>query len=254
MYIEHNKRILSKAISVTAVINMVMTAASVAARFIVKDTASVTPDMLNDAYWAYQIFFSIVQVIVTAFVFWAAWRQLEHYRKLIPLEDYSELAKLQEELVPDEISNLSTYSIRQLLEVWAFILIGVRIVYDIFTITYRRFVSGLSSQVDITNVDELQTFSAIYNGSHSFKYIGMLIALVLGILITGIFLNDRCLKIAAVILTSLFIISATLVQIQTYTIFNHEIAIVWSSVIFNLLQTVGLLTFGLYLKKRYRGV
>ncbi len=254
MFIEHDKRILSKAISVTAVINTVMTAGSVAVRFLVKDTSSVTPDMLNDAYWTYQILFSVVQIFVTAFTFWCAWRQLDHYRKLIPVDDYSEMAKLQEEVMPDEISNLSSYSIRQLLEVWAFILIGVRIVYDIFTITYRRFVAGLSSQVDITNVGELQTFSAIYNGSHSFKYIGMLIALVLGILITGVFLNDKYLKIASVVLTVLFIISATLVQIQTYTIFDHEIAIVWSSVIFHLLQTVGLLALGLYLKKVYRGV
>ncbi|SKB55278.1 hypothetical protein SAMN06296386_10284 [Lachnospiraceae bacterium] len=254
MFIEHDKRILSKAISVTAVINTVMTAGSVAVRFLVKDTSSVTPDMLNDAYWTYQIFFSVLQIFVTAFTFWCAWRQLDHYRKLVPVDDYTEMAKLQEEVMPDEISNLSSYSIRQLLEVWAFILIGVRIVYDIFTITYRRFVAGLSSQVDITNVGELQTFSAIYNGSHSFKYIGMLIALVLGILITGVFLNDKYLKIAAVVLTVLFIISATLVQIQTYTIFDHEIAIVWSSVIFHLLQTVGLLALGIYLKRVYRGV
>ncbi len=254
MYIEHDKRILSKAISVTAVVNAVMTVGSVAVRFLLKDTSSVLPDMLDDAFWAYQGILSVFQIAVTAFIFWCAWRELEHYRKLIPRDDYSEMAKLQEEVMPEEISNLSTYSIRQLLEVWAFILIGVRIVYDIFTITYRRFVAGLSSQVDITNINELQTFSAIYNGSHSFKYIGMLIALVLGILITGVFLNDKYLKIAAICLTALFIFTATLVQIQTYTIFNHEIAIVWSSVIFHLLQTVGLYGVGMYLKKFYRGI
>ena len=254
MFVNRHTHIVSETIEKTALINLAAAGLCGAARMIINRHGSASPDMLNQLTWNIQTAASLLQVILTGMVFFRAYRTLARCRKLIPREDYYEMAKLQEEVLPDRISALSSYSMLQLLEIWAGILLGVKIVYDIFTGVYREFVADLSSVFDLTDASAMEAFRTLYNNTHAFKYIGMLIAIALGVFITGIFLNDRKLKLTAAMLAVIYILSATGMQMGTCTVWNRDVAIVWSSVVFQLLQTVGLLDFSLYLKKRYRGV
>ena len=54
--------------------------------------------------------------------------------------------------------------------------------------------------MDYSSVSDVtaEQFVAIYNNTHGFKYIGLLIALLIGVLMTGIFLNDRLLKVVKI--------------------------------------------------------
>ena len=254
MFVNRHTHILSETIARAALINFGTAGICGAARMIINRHGSASPDMLNQLTWNIQAVASVFQVALIAAVFLRAYRTLARCRKLIPREDYYEMAKLQEEVLPDRISSLSSYSTLQLLEVWAGILLGVKMIYDVFAGVYRSFVADLSSVFDLTDADAMGAFRALYNNTHAFKYVGMLIAIALGVFITGIFLNDRKLKLTAAVLAVIYILSATGMQMGTYTVLNRDVAIVWSSVVFQLLQTVGLLGFSFYLKKQYRGV
>ena len=94
---------------------------------------------------------------------------------------------------------------------------------------------------------------ALYNGTHGFKYIGMFIAIILGILVTGIFLKDRFLWIFSAALTGIFMIAFVTLQMGTITIAGRDYGIVWTAVIFHLVQTIGILLLSVYLRRRYQG-
>ena len=95
---------------------------------------------------------------------------------------------------------------------------------------------------------------SIYNLTHGFKYQGMLIALLLGAMMTGIFLDDRALKITSIVIACLFMLSIAGPEMFTLSLMGRRYGIVWSSVIFNLMETVGLFALALYLRWRYNGV
>lgn len=96
-------------------------------------------------------------------------------------------------------------------------------------------------------------FAAFYNGTHGFKYIGMFIAILLGIIVTGILLRNKGMAIASGILALLFMISFCLLNMWTLSLsfLNINLGIVWTSVLFHSLQTFGLLILGIFIRKRY---
>lgn len=254
MFVSRKTQVVSDAVQKVAWINLAAAGLSGAARLLLNRYGSLEPDMLNTVYWRIQQGISLLQVVLAGLIFWKAYRILNRCRSAIPKEDYYEMAKLQEEMLPEGVSALSSYSILQLLQIWAGILIGARLVYDTFAGVYRGFIADLSAVFDLSDPGAMEAFQEIYNNTHAFKYLGMLVAIALGIFITGIFLNDRKLKAAAGGLTLLFILTSTALGIGTYTVLNRDVAIVWSSVVFQLLQTFGLLGFSLYLRRNYRGV
>ena len=82
----------------------------------------------------------------------------------------------------------------------------------------------------------------------------LLSAILLGVIVTAIYLHDRILKILSLIVTAVFICSFAFLDMQKMHMFGHNIGIVWTSVIFHLIETVGLVVFAIYLRKKYRGV
>lgn len=254
MYVNQKTHMVSNTIRTVAWINLAAAGVGGAVRLFLNRQASLQPDMLRAGYWMLQRGISLLQIVLAGLVFWRAFRKLNRLRQTVPKEDYSEMAKLQEEILPEGISKLSSYSIGQLLQIWAGILIGARLVYDIFTEVYRGFIADLSYVLDPSDAEAMRVFLGIYNNTHAFKYLGMLVAIAMGIFITGIFLNDRKLKLAAAGLTIVFVLVSTAAGMGTYTVLNRDVAIVWSSVVFQLLQTFGLLGLSFYLRRYYRGV
>ena len=254
MYFSKNKHLLSRALMATAGLNLAAAVVIAILRILINRQNAAAPDMADALIWNMQMVVSIVQLVATCAVFWYAWRKLAQYLKAVPEEDREEMGRLQEEAFGGNIAALSAEAIRRLLEIWAVILIGTQFVYDITSIVYRNFVFQLFGAFLMAGAIGNGAFESIYNNTHGFKYLGMLIAIFLGIMMTGIFLNDKLLKGAAVVLTLLFLFSFSVSQMSTLSIFSRSIGIVWTSLIFHITDTVGLLIMAVYLRKHYLGV
>lgn len=248
-----------------AVVNLLFAGANGLLRIRINRVGLANPDMLDDRYWKAQMLLSGVQVVMIACLFmFSYWTLLRDYRRLIAdgkadaglhsLRQRAVNAADQKKGVAQNATVLSGKTILQLMQLWAVILVGVKVVDVIFTDIYRSFIADLFQLFNLSDSRSMGMFRSLYNNTHAFKYVGMLIAISLGIFITGIFLSDRILKIAAIGLMILFILSATFMQMGTYTFLNWSVAIVWSSVILQILQTLGLLSFSLYLSIRYQGI
>lgn len=254
MYLSKKLHILTPAIMLTAVFNLLSELATGLARRLLAASPSLTPDMLDTKMWTCQSAFSILQLILTITVFLIARGKLSRLMKIIPREDWSEMGRLQSEMIKNNVATLSITEINQLLQVWAAILIGVEIVYDVTSSAYRSFVSQLVDIVDLSSPDTYNAFTTLYNSTHGFKYIGMLIAICIGILTTGIFLQDRWLIVSSIALTVLFLFAFVFIQSNTIILASRMVGVVWTSVIFHILQTAGLMVLSIYLYKKYRGL
>lgn len=249
-----HSNLLTKAIFVGALSNMAQTVLSALLRMILGRDTSLTPDMLDFRLWAGELILAIFQISVTALAFYIAWRNHIEYKNNTRPDKYNEIAKLKEELSDETITTLSTYSIGQLIQVWTAVLVGAGIFYNATSIMYRNFIQSVIELINMSSYSTVIDFVNLYNSSHGFKYMGMLIALLIGIYITGVFLQDKLLKNIAISVTIIFLLSFLLLEMNTITIFSRSIGIVWTSVIFHLIQTVGLLALAGYLAWRYKGL
>ncbi len=235
--------VLSWTIWNVATVNLIFAGASGIFRISFNRADALNPDMLNASYWKVQTGMSIVQVTIIGILFLFSYHILKRQsERRAPVEN------LEGQII------LSGNAVLQLLEVWAVVLVGIKVADLILTDIYRNFVADLFSLFNLTDGNAMSVFRMMYNNTHAFKYIGMLVAISLGIFITGVMLNDRPMKVAAAGLIALFILSASLMQMGTYVILDRAVAIVWSSVILQLLQTFGLFGFAAYLHQKYRRI
>lgn len=246
--------LLTKAIFIGAVCNIGETGLSTLLRIILGQDTSLTPDMLDKRLWSGQLIISFLQIAITAFAFYTSWKHLMEYKKRISPNDFAEVAKLKEDASEDTITRLSSYSVGQLIQLWAAVLVGAGIFYNITTLVYRGFIQEVIDLLNMADVASVSGFVSLYNSSHGFKYMGMLIALLLGIFVTGVFLQDKVLKLSSLFITVLFLVSFTALEMNTLTLFSRLMGIVWTSVIFHLLHTIGLLALSAYLAFRYKGL
>ncbi|MCR4834750.1 MAG: hypothetical protein K5900_14410 [Butyrivibrio sp.] len=247
MYISKKNHILTDAMLATALINLVGAAIAAIIRLFVKRAYENLPDMLDSTVVVVSNSIAVVKMILVSAVFIYSYRKMHKLRNLIPKEEYTELAKMQEELNPKGISSLSIYSTSQLLQVWGFILIGVSFLQEMGGAMYQRFVAMLSLSVLESSSDD---FVNIYNGTHGFKYMGMITAIIIAIFVTGVFIRDRKLKIAAMALILIFILAFALLQMHTITLAGRTIGIVWTSVIYHTLDTIGIMILAFYLRDK----
>lgn len=252
MYFGKDKHFLSYTIMACAAIRLAGAIMEGACRMIVRSNNSLMPDMIDTILWRVQILSSIMQVTAIVLMFWFSLRKIRYYRSLIDEEEHDELGRLQEETLGKGLSALSVESILQLLQIWAVILIGAEGIYCISSIIYRRFTLELMIYSLIG--EQYDSFTSLYTVSHGFKYLEMLTAILLGVVMTGIFLKDKYLSISAVVVEVAFLLSLGLFQMQRINLMGRDIGIVWSSVIFHLTETVGLIALSLYLAKHYKGL
>ena len=142
MYISKKNHILTDAMLATALINLVGAAIAAIIRLFVKRAYENLPDMLDSTVVVVSNFIAVVKMILVSAVFIYSYRKMHKLRNLIPKEEYTELAKMQEELNPKGISSLSIYSTSQLLQVWGFILIGVSFLQEMGGAMYQQPGSG----------------------------------------------------------------------------------------------------------------
>ncbi|MCR4763843.1 MAG: hypothetical protein K5696_09965 [Lachnospiraceae bacterium] len=253
MYFSPKKHILSDVILQVAVIRLVGACSSGVMRIIMR-RGGILPDMTDAAVWKMQTIMAVVTLALSAAIFIRAILMIGHNLKIVPKEDRQELARLQEEVFGEGNSALPAETIRRLLRIWLVILFGAQLMYDFSSEVYRRFAADLAQYFIDTTGGTGPIYVSIYNLTHGFKYQGMLIALLLGSMMTGIFLDDKALKSASVLIAALFMLSMAGVEMFTLRLGGENYGIIWSSVIFHLMQTVGLIGLALYLRIRYHGV
>ncbi|MBR5361664.1 MAG: hypothetical protein IK123_12315 [Lachnospiraceae bacterium] len=255
MFLSPKKHILSNTIFAAAILRLVELGSSGIIRLLVRMGLLQSHFSVDDlAAYRFQNGISIFILILTATVFMYSLKKVNTYVSVIPSEDRKEMAQLQEEMFGERNSALTAEVIRKLLRIWFSILVGAQLMYDISSSLYTYFLGVLSLAVDNGSVDSSVRYAFIYNLTHGFKYQGMLVALLLGIIVTAIFLDDKVLKIIAYIIAVLFIISSTSIGMASVAIMGDTIGIVWSSVIFHVMDSVGLAVLALYMRIRYHGI
>ena len=212
------------------------------------------PDMADQMVWRIQSCIAMITIILSACVFIVALRKTRRYFELIPEEERADMAALQEEIFGSSLSNLNGEIIRKLLETWFVIFVGVQLMYEVFSEVYRLFALRLYDAIAESGKLMTDAYTSLYNLSHSFKYQGMLIALLLGVIMTAIFLDDKTLKLVAILAASVYLLSSTGLEMATFSVLGRDIGIVWSSVIFHVIDTVGMICLALYLRVRYHGI
>jgi len=251
MYLSMKKHLLSKSILYVALVKIISAIFEGIVRIIFNNNVK-SPDMLDDMKFSLTVYSSIFQILVIAVIFFYSAKQMKHYMGLIPEEDKQEMADLQRNYLGNSLSTLNADSVGILLQLWAMIFIGAELVYDFSSIMYRKFISALIGVLSPDAGDS--TFVMLYNMTHGFKYLEILTAILLGVIITGIFLNDNFLKVIATLIAVLFLFSFGLLEMKTFSFLGREIGIVWSSLVYHFTETLGLVLFSLYLQKKYKGL
>ena len=250
MYFGKNNHILSKTLIIAALINIAAAALQSVIRIMVERKYALMPVMADDLLWRSQIVVSVLQLIAVTVLFLRARQKIKRMLSLISRDDMYELGRLQEDAFGKDISALKAGEISKLLQVWTAILVVMQLVYDINSLIYRNFILRLIQALG----SDMIIFSSLYNDSHGFKYMGMLMVLILGVMITGIFLDDRFLKIGSLTFMMLYFVSVVFFGITRISLFGKDYGIVLSSVAFHAAQTGGLLIFAFYLRRKYNGV
>ena len=254
MYINAKKHILSNAIMMTAVTKIIAAFCEGLLRFIFRKQASLSPDMLDILLWRSQLIISALQIAVAALIFFIAWKRVNHYMSIVPADDRKNMGRLQEEVFGKDIASLSVSSINRLVELWAVIFVGAELTYIFTSIMYRKFIMILMRALSYGAGPSDSTFVMLYNMTHGFKYLEILSAILLGVVMTAIFLNDQFLKLASLGILLLFLIPFGALQMHTVYFFGREIGIVWSSLVYHFTETAGLFFLSFYLSKIYKGM
>ncbi len=254
MYLSIKNHILSNAIMLAAIVRIIAAFLEGGVRLIMKKSTLLSPDMLDIYLWHSQIAISLVQIVVTALIFYLAYKKLNHYINLFDKDDLKRMGELQKEYFGDNLASLSVSSVNRLLQLWAVIFVGAELIYDFTSILYRRFIGMLIDALSLGEGMTDGTFVMLYNMTHGFKYLEILSAILLGVVMTGIFLNDRLLKLASLAILAVFLISFAVLQMQTVYLMGREVGIVWTSIIYHVTETIGLFLLSLYLSKKYKGL
>lgn len=255
MYISVKKHILSNSILLVALVKIIAALLEGLARFICKRINVAQPDMMDITLWHIQLIISLIQIIVVGIIFYVAWSKLRHYMNLVPKEDQAGMGDLQKEVFGKKnIASLSVSSVNRLIQLWAVIFVGAELIYDFTSIMYRRFIGILIDALSESDGMTDGTFVMLYNMTHGFKYLEILAAILLGVVMTGIFLDDRYLKLLSLVVLLLFLLAFGVLQMQTVYLMGREIGIVWTSIIYHVTETIGLVALSRYLAKAYRGL
>ena len=254
MYINKNKHILSNYILTTAVVKIAMAIMELYFRMKSRREPSLLPYMLDRRFMLTQCGLSTVRITIILITFCFAWRKLKRCMRVVKENENDDITMLQKEYLKDKLSSLSAASISRLLQLWAAIFIGIEVIYTFSSIMYRRFIIIMLDPLAAGGGLTDGTFKTLYNMTHGFKYLEVLIALLLGLAMTGIFLHDKLLKLTAIVITVVFLAAFAAFHMQTITFMGKEIGVVWTSILYHGCETIGLALLSLYLSIRYKGL
>ena len=253
MYLTTRKHYLSKAICISSIIGLSSQCLNAISRILFKSNLS-EPDMLNSSIFVFNMAIHLIVMLMIIIIFGRNLKEMRNLMSIVLDDDVEKMGLLQKEFMPNDISTLTAAAIYQLLEIWAIILLFIQVMSFASNYQYKSFVSDLYDIIPMDSYEQAVAFSGIYNSTHGFKYIGMFSALIIGVFVTAVFLKDRFLKVTSVIITFVFLMAFSIFQMITFDTQIKIISIVWTSVIYHGLETIGLLLFSFYLAKHYKGL
>lgn len=133
----------------------------------------------------------------------------------------------------------------QLLKIWAFALIVMQIVHELASVVYKDTMSKLLS-IMMGAGFKMDVYAAIYIETHGLKYICMVTAIAVVTFVTAVLLDDAFLNFVAIGTMGLYISVIILFPSVEIVILGHELRIVWASVLYHLLETVGLICIAIH--------
>lgn len=255
MYLSHNKHLLSNTLLIVAIVNVVAELANSLSRaFIMRNGDIYRPDMANETIWKIGVCIFILQFTINALVFLNGQKKLKKINNMMSEEEMMEIRMLQKDYIPDKISTLDLKTNILLLKVWALIILGVNAIYEFTSIAYKDFINNILSIVNLSIAKNADTFHDIYNSTHGFKYMGMLIAIFMGIVITGLCLNDKFMQFISLEVIVAFLVAFLFIGRSEIALASRTVGVVWTSVIYHGIQTFGILSLSIYLRIRYKGM
>jgi len=134
-----------------------------------------------------------------------------------------------------------------LLNIWGIVFVGVQIYYYLEMIFYDRILEDYFELVDAG-----EAYNAFYAGTHGFKYAPMFVGIMFGIAMTGIMLKDKFVIICALVLSVLYLFFFGFQDMAFLSFRNTTVGIVLCSALFHIIQSVGILLLGIFLKLKYK--
>lgn len=252
MYINKNRHYLSTFLMIVAITNILTMFVTAAGRMLlVRSSAEVA--MLNNKVEIMNGVVSLLQILFTIVVFVYFVRKIKHIKRLIPKEDYAELAMLQKEMLGDNVSLLDIDQTDCLIKLWGFILIAMQFIYELSTKVYEKMIMDILVLFQLSGLGS-DVFVNMYNSSHGFKYLCMMSAIMIGVYVSGLFLKDKIMINVAFIMLALFMLAFLFINSTSLSMLGRDMEIVWTSVMFHVLETGGLLVTALYIRFRYSGM
>jgi len=141
--------------------------------------------------------------------------------------------------------------VRKLLVLWGVILIPIQLINDVCVMLYTRMLELIYQVFAASNADpDGKIFALVYDSTHGFKYICILLAILLGIVMTGEILEKRKLMLFSGVTAVMFLVAFALLRMDSLDInkfTTFEIGLNWASMVFHALNTIGLFSIGLYI-------
>lgn len=248
MYLSNKKHILSQTLILASLIHLISTAAQHLLRNMMggNDTNTGMPD---GSVWAVQHMIIALTTLLTLGLFFIAIRRVKKLIDVVDAEDRAMMGRLQEDSLGEGLSALPAEMIRRLLGLWAVILTGIEVLQIVVLIIYKKFISD-STILSGSNED----LTKLYSHFEGMKNLMMLFALLLGAVITAVMLGNKMLTILTVIIAIVFLAAYCILNIKNITLFGLQVGISWTSVTFQIVNTVGLVAFAIYLRVKYKGV
>lgn len=134
-----------------------------------------------------------------------------------------------------------------LLNIWGIVFVGVQTYYYLEMIFYDRILEDYFELVDAG-----EAYNAFYAGTHGFKYAPMFVGIMFGIAMTGIMLKDKLVIGTALILSVLYLFFFGFQDMAFLSFRNTTVGIVLCSALFHIIQSVGILLLGVFLKLKYK--
>lgn len=144
-------------------------------------------------------------------------------------------------------------AVRKLLVLWGVILIPVQVINDMVGMLYTRMLQLIQIAFLTSGTDtDGKMFAMIYDMTHGFKYVCLFLAILIGVVMTGEILDRKILILLSGLVAVLFMVAFTVLRMGSVSIDamdTYEIGVNWTSMIFHVLNTVGLFSVGLYIDR-----
>lgn len=128
-----------------------------------------------------------------------------------------------------------------LIEIWAFIFLVVAAFYYVCNNFYENALQQFRKAAGD------KAYVSFYNSTHGFKYASMFICIIFGLVLTGIIMKRTLLPFISGICIVGFMISFGYFDMKTVSVGYWNLGLVISSLLFHLLETVGMFLVSIYM-------